>query len=113
MNFKVTKRCIRCRKPLRDDGTCQNEKCVRYTAPKEETSTNTSTDTTTEMTDETKQLGGPVYGRVRYADAHSANNSDNVLYWWCYKLHLFDATQQVYNGAQKINPKYAGTATAD
>jgi len=28
--FKVTKRCIRCRKPLRDDGTCQNPKCVRY-----------------------------------------------------------------------------------
>ena len=24
--FKVTKRCIRCRKPLRDDGTCQNPK---------------------------------------------------------------------------------------
>lgn len=28
--FKITKRCIRCRKPLRDDGTCQNKKCVRY-----------------------------------------------------------------------------------
>lgn len=28
--FKVTKRCIRCRKPLRSDGTCQNVKCVRY-----------------------------------------------------------------------------------
>lgn len=28
--FKVTKRCIRCRKPLRSDGTCQNQKCVRY-----------------------------------------------------------------------------------
>ena len=26
----VTKRCIRCRKPLREDGTCQNPKCVRY-----------------------------------------------------------------------------------
>ncbi len=28
--FKITKRCIRCRKPLRTDGTCQNVKCVRY-----------------------------------------------------------------------------------
>ena len=28
--FKITKRCIRCRKPLRSDGTCQNVKCVRY-----------------------------------------------------------------------------------
>lgn len=26
----ITKRCIRCRKPLREDGTCQNPKCVRY-----------------------------------------------------------------------------------
>ncbi len=36
--FKVTKRCIRCRKPLREDGTCQNVKCVRYKPePEEET----------------------------------------------------------------------------
>lgn len=28
--FKVTKRCIRCLKPLRENGTCQNVKCVRY-----------------------------------------------------------------------------------
>lgn len=34
--FKVTKRCIRCRKPLRDDGTCQNVKCVRYKPEPEE-----------------------------------------------------------------------------
>ncbi len=26
----ITRRCIRCRKPLRDDGTCQNPNCVRY-----------------------------------------------------------------------------------
>ena len=26
----ITKRCIRCRKPLREDGTCQNPDCVRY-----------------------------------------------------------------------------------
>lgn len=25
-----TKRCIRCRQPLREDGTCKNPKCVRY-----------------------------------------------------------------------------------
>ena len=35
--FKVTKRCIRCRKPLREDGTCQNVKCVRYKPEPEET----------------------------------------------------------------------------
>lgn len=27
----VKKRCIRCRKELREDGTCQNPNCVRYT----------------------------------------------------------------------------------
>jgi len=32
----VKKRCIRCRKPLREDGTCQNPECVRYTPHKEE-----------------------------------------------------------------------------
>ena len=26
----IVKRCIRCRKPLREDGTCQNPSCVRY-----------------------------------------------------------------------------------
>lgn len=31
MAIKMIYRCIRCRKPLRDDGTCQNAKCVRYT----------------------------------------------------------------------------------
>lgn len=31
MAIKMIYRCIRCRKPLRDDGTCQNDKCVRYT----------------------------------------------------------------------------------
>lgn len=30
MSFKMIYRCIRCRKPLRDDGTCQNDNCVRY-----------------------------------------------------------------------------------
>lgn len=27
----IRKRCIRCRQYLREDGTCQNEKCVRFT----------------------------------------------------------------------------------
>ncbi len=31
----ITKRCIRCRQPLREDGTCQNPNCVRY-VPEEE-----------------------------------------------------------------------------
>lgn len=26
----VKKRCVRCRKPVRDNGTCQNEACVMY-----------------------------------------------------------------------------------
>jgi len=34
--LKVKKRCIYCRKVLREDGTCQNESCPRYTPPKEE-----------------------------------------------------------------------------
>ena len=45
--FKITKRCIRCRKPLRADGTCQNQKCVRYkpeeTQDKTETTANDGT----------------------------------------------------------------------
>lgn len=27
---KIVARCIRCRQPLRADGTCQNPNCVRY-----------------------------------------------------------------------------------
>lgn len=26
----ITKRCIRCRKKVREDGTCQNQNCVLY-----------------------------------------------------------------------------------
>lgn len=33
--FKLKKRCIRCLKVLRDDDTCQNPDCVRYTEPKD------------------------------------------------------------------------------
>ena len=28
--FKIKKRCFRCLHVLREDGTCQNPKCVRY-----------------------------------------------------------------------------------
>lgn len=41
--FKVTKRCIRCRKPLRSDGTCQNVKCVRYKPEPEQDKKETET----------------------------------------------------------------------
>ena len=41
--MSVTKRCIRCRKPERNDGTaenpkwvCNNPNCVRYKPPKTE-----------------------------------------------------------------------------
>ena len=40
--FKITKRCIRCLKPLRETGTCQNPKCVRYV---DESSTEKETET--------------------------------------------------------------------
>ena len=33
--FKLKKRCIRCLHILRDDGTCQNPDCVRYTESKD------------------------------------------------------------------------------
>lgn len=32
----VKKRCIFCRKHLREDGTCQNPECPRYTPEHEE-----------------------------------------------------------------------------
>ena len=42
--FKITHRCIRCRKPLREDGTCQNPKCVRYTPDESESSKSEKTE---------------------------------------------------------------------
>ena len=36
MAFVVKKRCVRCRKALRDNGTCQNENCVLYEPEQEE-----------------------------------------------------------------------------
>ncbi len=49
----IKKRCIFCRKVVRPDGTCQNEKCVLYVPEKtEETPTepvnSTAEDTSTE-----------------------------------------------------------------
>lgn len=32
----IKKRCNRCLKPVREDGTCQNPECVRYVEKKEE-----------------------------------------------------------------------------
>lgn len=32
----IKRRCVRCLKVLREDGTCPNEKCPRYTEPKTE-----------------------------------------------------------------------------
>lgn len=36
MALKIKKRCIRCLKVLRDDSTCQNPACSRYTPEKTE-----------------------------------------------------------------------------
>lgn len=47
--FKITKRCIRCRKPLRADGTCQNPKCVRY-KPEPTTTTEDTKESTDKQT---------------------------------------------------------------
>lgn len=44
MRLKWRKRCFRCLQYLRDDGTCQNPKCVRYTPEK---ATSTSNDRST------------------------------------------------------------------
>ena len=43
----ITKRCIRCRKKVREDGTCQNPNCPRYVPeenaqPKQDSATDTN-----------------------------------------------------------------------
>ena len=43
MAFKLKKRCVRCLKVLRDDGTCQNPSCCLY---QEEASKDSETDKT-------------------------------------------------------------------
>ena len=35
----IKKRCIRCLKPVRDDGTCQNPSCVKYVPVEEKPET--------------------------------------------------------------------------
>lgn len=62
MTFKVKKRCIRCRKPLREDGTCQNPKCVRYVpdkkGEKDNVTVNTSADSSNVETSTDTQNSG-------------------------------------------------------
>ncbi len=41
MPFKLKKRCFRCLKVLREDGTCQNSKCVMYVPEKKQGETKT------------------------------------------------------------------------
>lgn len=50
----IKKRCIRCMKVLREDGTCQNPKCSRYTEEvvKEE---EMAAESTPDNTEETKK----------------------------------------------------------
>ena len=42
--FKLVKRCFRCLHVLREDGTCQNPKCVRYTPDESESSKSEKTE---------------------------------------------------------------------
>ncbi len=48
----VTKRCIRCHKKVRPDGTCQNPECVLY-VPEENTET-TSESSNTVVSDDSE-----------------------------------------------------------
>jgi len=50
MAFKLKKRCVRCLKVLRDDGTCQNPSCCLYQekAPKDSATDKTADSTTKE-----------------------------------------------------------------
>ena len=54
MTFVVKKRCTRCRKVLREDGTCQNQNCCLYIPKKvketvAESITKTEDDTSSEI----------------------------------------------------------------
>ena len=49
MRLKWRKRCSRCLQYLRDNGTCQNPKCVRYT-PEDSTTTADSEKTAKDST---------------------------------------------------------------
>ena len=48
MTLKIKKRCIRCLKVLREDGTCPNVKCVRYKPEEVLTQEMSSEDTATD-----------------------------------------------------------------
>nr|DAG19671.1 MAG TPA: nucleic acid binding protein [Caudoviricetes sp.] len=50
MAFKLKKRCVRCLKVLRDDGTCQNPNCCLYQeeAPKDSENNKTAGNATKE-----------------------------------------------------------------
>lgn len=39
----IKKRCVRCLKPVREDGTCQNPNCVKY-VPVKQTNTEDKND---------------------------------------------------------------------
>ncbi len=59
MALKWKRRCFRCLQYLRDDGTCQNPKCVRYvdessTGGTTEAGAPTTSDTSTTSTAEDK-----------------------------------------------------------
>ena len=57
----ITKRCIRCRKKVRADGTCQNPNCVLYVPePTEETPSegNNTIATETPSIDDSTQSDG-------------------------------------------------------
>lgn len=47
MAFKLKKRCVRCLKVLRDDGTCQNPKCCLYQEAPKDSATDKTADNTT------------------------------------------------------------------
>lgn len=48
MALTIKKRCVRCMKVLREDGTCQNPKCSRYTEEKKEEESTSTEDTSNE-----------------------------------------------------------------
>ena len=48
MALTIKKRCVRCMKVLREDGTCQNPKCSRYKAEPTDATSDTGKDTDSE-----------------------------------------------------------------
>lgn len=51
----VRKRCIRCRKYVRDDGTCQNPNCVLYVPEENENNNAESSNTAVSDDSETQK----------------------------------------------------------